>query len=931
MRKAFGPYAALSLAALLSGPLLCAQSAASSPALPAGLTRAASVEGITEYDMQNGLRILLFPDATKSTTTVNMTYLVGSRNEDYGETGMAHLLEHLLFKGSPQHTSIPQELTEHGARPNGSTSYDRTNYFESFQATDENLKWALDLESDRMVNSFIARKDLDSEMTVVRNEFEMGENSPEDILLERVFATAYLWHNYGKSTIGARSDIEHVPIERLQAFYRNFYQPDNAVLTISGHVDEGKTLALVATYFGKIPKASRVLQKTYTEEPVQDGERTVTLRRVGDDKLMIVAVHVPALSHPDGPLASVLSDVFTNAPSGRLYKALVETKKAGLVSGYAMEAHEPGMLTFIAQAPKAADLNVIEPVFLGVLDSSETAPPTDEEVNRSKTKLETRFELLLRNSERLGLFLSEYIAAGDWRLAFITRDRIRDATTKEVDRFAKTYLTSSNRTIGLFIPTDKPLRAEVPATPDIAALVKNYRGGTAVEAGEAFDASPANIDKRTVRGEVRPGLRLALVSKKTRGGVVNATVRLHFGDENNLRGMDSVAELAGSMLMRGTTKHTRQQIVDQLDTLKAQVRIRGTASGATASIQTTRQNFPAVMNLVGEVLLHPSFPSSEFDTLKQQELTGLESERNEPSAVAFQNAERHLRPYPKGDVRYVWTIDEQIDELKSVKLEDVRKFYSDFYGASHGELVAVGDFEAEALEKQAGSLFQGWTSKTHYARIVTNYKDVAAVNQTAETPDKANATLVANQALKIDDESRDYPALLLGNYMLGGGFLNSRLAARIREKDGLSYSIGSQLQAPTKEDGGEFMIYAISAPQNTARVEADSVEEIKRALDSGFTDAEVGAAKSGWRQSRQVSRGQDNELTNRLASQAYWDRTMQWDADLETKVAALTTEDVNRVLRKYLDVNKISYFKAGDFSKAKTLPASTGSPSGGKP
>ena len=177
-----------------------------------------TVEGITEYRLDNGLRFLLFPDPTKQTITVNITYLVGSKHENYGETGMAHLLEHLVFKGTPRHPNIPQELTEHGARPNGTTWTDRTNYFETFSATEENLRWALDLEADRMINSFISKEDLDSEMTVVRNEFESGENNPWRVLMQRMMSTAFDWHNYGKSTIGARSDIEKVPIERLQDF-----------------------------------------------------------------------------------------------------------------------------------------------------------------------------------------------------------------------------------------------------------------------------------------------------------------------------------------------------------------------------------------------------------------------------------------------------------------------------------------------------------------------------------------------------------------------------------------------------------------------------------------------------------------------------------------------------------------------------------------
>lgn len=924
-RLSFGMVAAtLSLAGALAAQQKTQQN------LPAGITRGASVEGITEYQLQNGLRVLLFPDPTKTTTTVNITYEVGSRNENYGETGMAHLLEHMLFKGSPRHRNIPEELTEHGARPNGTTWFDRTNYFETFQASDENLNWALDLEADRMLNSFVAKKDLDSEMTVVRNEFEMGENSPASILEERVFSTAYLWHNYGKSTIGARSDIEHVPIERLQAFYHRYYQPDNAILTVAGHVDEQKTLALIAKWFGSLPKPTRVLDKTYTEEPAQDGERTVTLRRVGDAKAMIVGLHVPALAQHDGAFADILSDVFVNAPSGRLYKALVESKKAGFVRADATDTREPGMLILIAQGPKSADLDAIQKTFLEVLDDVEKTPPTDEEVNRAKTKIGTQFDLMMRNSERLGLFLSEFIGAGDWRLAFLARDRIKNASTAEVAQFARTYLTESNRTIGLFIPTDKPVRAEVPPTPDIASLVKDYKGGAVMAQGEAFDSSPANIDKRTVRGQLQPGIKLALVSKKTRGEVVNATLRLHFGDENNLKDKDAAATLAGAMLMRGTTKHARQQIADEFDKLNAQVRIGGSTTGASASIQTTKENFSAVVRLVAEVLREPSFPESEFEALKQQQLTALDNRRMEPGAIAFQNAERHLRPYPKGDVRYVATIDEEIQEVKDTKLADVKKFYSDFYGSSHAELSAVGDFDAEVLEKEAGTLFQGWTSKQTYARVITNYQDVPQVNQSFETPDKANSTFIAVQAIKMDDDNRDYPALMLGNYMLGGGFLNSRLASRIRVKEGLSYGVGSQLDIPIKEDGGELLIYAISAPQNTPKVEAAFLEEMKHALQGGFTDQEVAAAKSGLLQSREVSRGQDNELVGRLASEAYWDRTMAWDAEFDRRVSGLTANDVNAVLRKYVDVSKISIFKAGDFAKTKKM-AAAGPVAGPKP
>src|SRR5271163_3960671 len=274
--------------------------------LPRGVEKKATVGGITEYDYANGLRVLLFPDPSNPKVTINMTYLVGSRFEGYGETGMAHLLEHMNFIRSTHDREIKKELTGHGAQWNGTTDYHRTNYFETVTASDENLRWALGLEADRMVKMRIEKALLDTEMTVVRNEFERGENNPREILEERVVATAYLWHNYGKSVIGSRADIEKVPIDKLAAFYTKYYQPDNAVLVIAGQFDQTKALAYVAETCGAIPRPTRKLDETYTVEPAQDGERYVELRRVGTNQGIIIAWHAPALSHPDSAALEVL-------------------------------------------------------------------------------------------------------------------------------------------------------------------------------------------------------------------------------------------------------------------------------------------------------------------------------------------------------------------------------------------------------------------------------------------------------------------------------------------------------------------------------------------------------------------------------------------------------------------------------------------------
>jgi zinc protease len=883
-------------------------------ALPKGIERASSVEGITEYRLVNGLRVLMFPDQTKQTITVNVTYLVGSATENYGETGMAHLLEHMVFKGTPKHTNIPQELTAHGARPNGSTWSDRTNYFETFSATDENLNWALDLESDRMINSFVAKKDLDSEMTVVRNEFELGENNPFNVLLERTMAASYIWHNYGKTTIGARSDIENVPIERLQAFYHTYYQPDNSVLLIAGKFDEAKTLGLVNKYFSPIPRPTRTLQKIYTVEPTQDGERTVTLRRVGDTQLVQALYHVPAGSHPDFAAIDIIAQILGDTPSGRLHKALVESKKASSVFGFDFQWHDPTLAIFGAEVRQGDSLDIARDTLVQTIEALGSNPPTKDEVERARAQVIKNIELALNNSDQIGITLSEFVGAGDWRLFFLHRDRLRKITPEEVSQVAAKYFKPANRTLGLFIPTPKPDRAEIPATPDLLAALKDYKGDATMAEGEAFDPSPANIESRTLRSDAG-STKLALLPKKTRGGKVVAQMTLRYGDEKSLMNRATAAQLAGEMLMRGTTKHTRQQIQDEFDRLKARVNVFGGATQAGVNIETTRENLPAVLRLVAEILREPAFPVSEFERLKQEDLANIEQQKSEPTQIGFTAFGRVLSPYPKGDVRYVSTSDETIVEITAATLEQAKQFYSDFYGASNAQLSIIGDFDEKEIAKLATDLFANWKSPKPFVRVPNLFKDVAATNQSFPTPDKANAIFVAGFNLKLRDDNPDYPALVLGNYMLGGGFLNSRLAARIRQKEGLSYGVGSGINVSSLDENGRFTAGAIYAPQNVDKLEAAFKEEIARMLKDGFTAEEVEAAKSGYLQSLQVSRAQDNELAGRLNNYLFIGRTLKWDADLEAKLKALTPEQINAAMRRHIDPSKLTIIKAGDFAK----------------
>jgi len=897
------------LAALLL-PLFVA--AGAHAALPPGVTQGPTVEGVTEYRLANGLTVLLFPDASKPKTTVNVTYRVGSAHENYGETGMAHLLEHLVFKGTPSRGNIMTELGRRGMDYNGTTSWDRTNYFESFTASDENLDWALAMEADRMVNSFIRKSDLDTEMTVVRNEFENGENNPQLVLFGKMLSTAYMWHNYGKLQIGARSDIENVDIARLQAFYRLYYQPDNAVVTVAGKFDPERALALIAKYFGPIPKPARALPRIWTEEPVQDGERTATLRRVGNSKFLGMMFHTVRGAHPDAVAVDVLGDVLTLAPAGRLYKALVETKKATAVQSWNVAGVDPGTLTLFAQIPDGEEIGPAREAMLATIADLAQNPVTEAEVARVRQKAAKHFDDTMANPQAFGVAISEAIALGDWRLFFLERDRYRSVKPADVQRVAQDYLKRSNLTIGEFVPDPKPDRAPAATAVDVAALVKDYKGDAAVATGEAFDPTPANLDARAQRFTLPNGMKVALLPKKTRGESVSFNLTLRFGDEKSVQGKAATGALTGGMLTRGTAKRSRQEIEDGFDKLRAKVGVSGTQTGASASGQTYRAQLPDVLRLTAEVLREPSFPGSELEQLKRQRATRFEAARSEPQDIATRALARHANPYPPGDPRYAPTVDESIASNNAVTLDDVTRFHAQFYGASNAELAIVGDFDADATRALVTELFGGWKSPAAYTRVPDPFRANVPAALKLVVPDKANAFLVGVTRMPVDDVSPDYPALLVANFILGDS-ASARVPERLRQKDGLSYAAGTFFQPSSLDVNSALGAYAIFAPENLERVRTGLAEELDGAVKNGFTDAEVKAAKEGVMQERRLGRTEDGRIAGALANQLYLNRTFATSGAVDAAIEKLTTQDVNAVLRKYVKPADFAFAFAGTF------------------
>ena len=897
--------------ALAASPLNAKESKkAMSPAVsePVALpTLVTSVEGIDEYRLPNGLKVLLFPDASKPTFTVNVTYLVGSRHENYGETGMAHLLEHLVFKGTPTHKEIPREFKERGANFNASTALDRTNYYAQLTASDENLVWALGLEADRMVNSYIAQKDLDTEMTVVRNEYESGETSPNRVMLKRLQSIAYDWHSYGRSTIGNRSDIENVKIENLQAFYRTYYQPDNATVIVAGKFDPKLALKTLTETFGKIPKPQRVLPVQWTVEPTQDGERNFVVRRKDELQMIWVAYKIPSDLHADTLALGAAETVLGDTPTGRIHKSLIESGKAASQFHYSLSGVAPGLILF---ATVVKNGEAVEPVRDALIDEIENFyknPATKEELDRAKLNATKDAERVMTRHDLLGPTLSEAVALGDWRVYFQQRDAYQLLSSDDLTRVAQKYFRRDNRTVGIYLPEATPNRIDVPTAPTLAEVMKDFKPKAAAAAGETFDPSPQNLDARTHLSKMGD-IKLAMLPKKNRGETVNVSIDFKWGDEKTRFNKATIASFTSALLTRGTADMTRTQIADARDKLKI--------TGGVANFETTRANLAEALRLTAKILRTASFPENEFTQFKKQSLAGLEAARNDPNTLGAIALAQHFNHYPKGDPRYTPSLDESLADMQAVTLEQVKAYHAEFYGASTGEISIVGDFDETQAVQVLKEVFGDWKSQRPYARVLDHFEANKATRLKVDTPDKENAYFSARLGINMTDESPDYADMLVVNVIMGSSGLSSRLGDRIRQKDGLSYSVNSQFSAPAESNEANWSVSAIAAPQNAAKVEAAMRDELARALKDGFTAAEVAAAIDNLIKSNQRARAQDSAVAatwNRFQflGRSFVTRSAKVDQDIKN----VTPASAVAAMRKYIKPDELSVVVAGDAKK----------------
>ncbi len=817
----------------LLGPVLLAVGLLAAGARAADAPPRPVSAGVREAVLPNGLTVLIKEVRSAPVVSFSVWYRVGSRNEHTGITGVSHLLEHLMFKGTQQYQvgEISRTLSLNGAAYNASTYYDWTNYYETLAA--DRLELAMRIEADRMVHSRIDQADLDSEMTVVRSELEGGENNPGRLLWTAVVATAFQAHPYHAPVIGWRTDVEHVPRDTIYRYYRAHYGPNNAVVVIVGDVAADDALRLVEKHFGPIPRIPDP-PAVYTVEPPQRGERRITVHRAGSLPMVMIAWKAPAARHPDGYALDVLSTVLGDGRTSRLYQHLVETGLASRADAGNPALRDPFLFYVSATARPGVTADRLEAALLEQVQRMVDAPITDEELRRAQQRAEADFVFQTDSVTSQARVLGYWAMIGDWRFLDTYLDRLRALTPADIQAVAKRYFTVDARTTGQFIPTEGGGAAAPPPREASARLERPQRHEREIPLPAPVTRPPP--PRHVTRFTLDNGISV-IVQENHANPTFALQASLPAGALAEPRSQPGLAALTASMLTRGTQHRTLLQFAAALEDVGASLSAGADALVTTISGRAQSRDFELLMDLLAEMLREPAFPAPDLDRLKGQLLAGIAQARTSPEQVASHAFDRAV--YPPGHPMRPETFDDAERVLKAMTRDDVAGFYRRQYGPDHMILVLAGDLKPDRVRAALQQRLGDWPRNPSALPITPPDLPLQATPERVEVriPDRSQTAIVWGHAGGLRRADPDFYATQVLNMILGGGVLVSRLGTSIRDEQGLAYSVYSYYDASLYP--GPFRVALGTNPANAQRALAELQAQVERIRRDGVTAREV--------------------------------------------------------------------------------------------
>jgi len=859
----------------------------------------AQAGGFSSYLLPNGFKIILAPYPSAPNVRVELLVKTGSKLEGYGETGMAHLLEHMLFKSAGPRQDIKSDLTTLGASWNGTTNADRTNFFETVAAEPDKVDAALRLEADRFIRASFTKAHLASEMSVVRNELERNDSDAGSLVMRALQRESYFWHGYARPTIGARSDIEDAPFSALQAFHKKHYRPDNAALIVSGNFDAPRVLALASKLFAEAHNPATPKVGSWTREESRAATNRSELVLPAGQTIAASAWKLPAFTERQTYALDLASSAICDNDWGSLRKDLVLERKLAVSvhCGTQLQA-DYGLFIASASAGKDANAETLSSALRQHIETAAAKGISQEQLERARQSELNAFERLTSSHEELAQQLSQAEVAGDWRLFFWMRDVTRSITLDEANAALKKWTVGVNRSDVLLRHADGVSAPEMPRATAAGSLVAGQSWPAFAKNGDAIPASAAELAKATLNiplaGE---DARAALISRHTQGNLAWLVFNNDYGNEAALRGRRVACAMGNSLLAYGGAGMNRDQLDARLEALQA----HWTLGMGGIVIEAPRQNIEAALDVLLAAWSAPGLPADEFARIKAATIANLEASLKDPAAVAASTTNLRFDNYPEQHPLKPQSLEQQLAEVRAVTLADTQSCVADLLGVSHVRLAMVGDFTPQDVQATWQKISRLPKAKTPYQRIaeLPAPGTVDTTPITVAMPEKPNASVAGSTLLRLVDDAPDFPALRIAVKILGGD-AESRIWKRLREREGLAYGAGMSLSGNSFEPRSRVVLQASAASNKADAALASLQDELARALKDGFSEQEVERAKRAWLQERKTSLRAEKSFASYLAQGLYNGRDYAWLAKYDDAIARLSVGEVNAALRKYL-------------------------------
>ena len=890
------------------------------------------VGGIEEYLYQpNGMNILLLQDNASPVATVQIVYRVGSKHEVLGNTGSTHLLEHLMFKGTPTFNkkngnTITDVLQNTGAQLNATTWYDRTNYFETLPS--DKIELAIQIEADRMRNSLLLKEDKEAEMTVVRNEFERGENDPNSLLDKEIWASAYIAHPYHHSTIGWKSDIEKAPIEVLKNFYNTYYWPDNATLTIIGDFKKENVFELIEKYFGKITKAPHVMPQPYTEEPQQYGARKIVVRKPGELGVVNKAYKIPGALHEDLPALNILGEIIGSGPSAILNKTFVDTRMGVYTYANATNFKEVGLFTIGVGFPTTSKHEDVDAKITEVVAKIQKEGVTQDEVNRVVAKISAQTILARDGSGVIASELNEAIAAGDWTDYITGVDRLKKVTPADVIRVAQQYLVEDQSTTGYFIPKQSGSQNKETAQannflPENGPFYyRHSEEGHVQEESSSVDSPIKNILEESISKENSEKTASAYKREKVSGidvvsvktsakDFVTVAASISLGNYSGEHKNPIIPALTASMLSKGTTLNDKFKFSEKLQKLGVNLNVNASTFKINIGFKCLKKDLDQVIALLAEELRNPLFDTKEFENLKQQFIGNTQQSLNDPGergSIALSQA-----IYPKNNPNYSLNIEDNISNIKIATLDEVKAFHKKYFGTTSMRLVIVGDTDGANLNASLKKSFKNWNGGVSENLKFEEASKSSAKTEVVTIPEKPSAELFIGQFTGLKRADADYIPFYIANYTLGAGFAG-RLMQTVRDNDGLTYSISSGIGGNI-QTGGYWFVNASFNPGLFQKGLDATIVQVDKWVKNGITAEELENKKTNLIGSFKVGMSTTNGMARTILSFIERGLEPNYIDQYPKDIQKATLQQVNDAIKKYIQLDKMIIIKSGSLDQ----------------